>query len=173
MVTLFRVLEGIALLTLGRKLFWLFVAAIGFEAGALLVGRVMPNQPEWVVIFIALAVGILGAVLALVMQNVVVSIAGFIGGGVIILRLLDMVNLDGGLVSLIGFVVGGAIGAVLVITLFDWALITLSSLAGAATLANIFFPRDTWAMVAIIVLFIIGVSIQAGWSWSDKRRKAR
>ena len=39
MITLFRVIEGLALLTLGRKLFWLFVAAIGFEAGALIATR--------------------------------------------------------------------------------------------------------------------------------------
>ena len=169
MVALFRILEGIALLTLGRKLFWLFVAAIGFEAGAFFVARLMPNQPDWIVIVIALGVGILGALLALVLQNFVVGVAGFIGGGMIAVRLLDLVNLDTGIVSLIAFVVGGVIGAVLVVSLFDWALITLSSLVGAVTLANIFIPRGTLSIVAIIVLFIVGVAIQAGWFWSERK----
>jgi hypothetical protein len=170
MVALFRILEGIALLTLGRKLFWLFVAAIGFEAGAFFVARLMPNQPEWLVIAIALGVGILGAVFALVLQNLVVGMAGFIGGGMIAVRLLDLVNLDSGLFSTVAFVAGGVMGALLVALLFDWALITLSSLGGAVTLTNIFLPRHTLALVVIVILFIVGVTIQAGWFWSEKRR---
>lgn len=52
--------------------------------------------------------------------------------------------------------------------LFDWALIVLSSLIGAVKLMNIFIPRGTLTFVAIIVLALIGVAIQAGMFWSEK-----
>ena len=48
------------------------------------------------------------------------------------------------------------IGAALVAMLFDWALIGLSSLMGAITLTDVFVPRSTLALGAIVVLFLIG-----------------
>jgi hypothetical protein len=170
MIGLFRFLEGVVLLTLGRKLFWLFVGAIGFEAGMFLTTRVMQRQPEWLVLVIALAVGIAGAVLAIILQNFAIGAAGFIAGGVASVGVLDIIGLDASPLPLIAFIVGGMIGATLVALLFDWALIGLSSLAGAVTLTNIFLPRGTLAILAIIVLFVIGVAIQGGWLWSEKRR---
>jgi hypothetical protein len=81
-------------------------------------------------------------------------------------------NLDGGTLSVVAFIIGGVIGAVLVAMLFDWALITLSSLLGAITLTDVFVPRSTLTLVVIIVLFVIGVVIQAGW-WGTERRRTR
>ncbi|MBI5302306.1 MAG: DUF4203 domain-containing protein [Chloroflexi bacterium] len=169
MIALFRALEGILLLTLGRKLFWVFVAAIGFEAGAVFAARVFQRQPEWLTLLVALSVGILGAVLAIVLQNVVVGIAGFVAGGVIAAGVLDLLNLDATPLPLIAFVVGGVIGAIWVALLFDWALIGLSSLAGAITLTNVLLPRGAMAIIAIVVLFVVGVMIQVGWLWREKR----
>jgi hypothetical protein len=78
MLPLFKILEGICLLTLGRKLFWLFVALIGFEAGTYIAARVFTQQPEWVVLVFAIVVGIIGALLAIFLQTVVIAGAGFI-----------------------------------------------------------------------------------------------
>jgi len=170
MLALFRILEGISLLTLGRKLFWLFVALIGFEVGAYVAARIFTQQPDWIVLVIAIVVGIIGALLAIFLQNGVIALAGFLAGGYLGVALLDVFGLDFGLLALIAFVIGGIIGAVLVMLLFDWALIGLSSLVGALTLTNVFLPRSALALLATLVLFIIGVSIQAaGWQ-SDKRR---
>ncbi|MEW5718315.1 MAG: hypothetical protein AB1817_06810 [Chloroflexota bacterium] len=170
MLTLFKVIEGIALLTLGRKLFWLFVALIGFEAGAFVAARVFTHQPDWIVLVIAIAAGIVGALLAVFLQQVVVAGAGFVAGGYVSVALLDLFNLDFGLLALFAFVVGGMIGAAFVIALFDWALIGLSSLAGAMALTQIFLPRSAFALAALVVLFIIGVAIQVGWWQSERRR---
>jgi hypothetical protein len=170
MLTFFKVLEGIALLTLGRKLFWLFVALIGFEVGAYVAARVFTPQPDWIVLVIAVAVGIVGALLAIFLQQVVVAAAGFVTGGYVAVALLDLFNRDFGLLAVLAFVVGGMIGAALVMMLFDWALIGLSSLAGAMALTNVFLPRSALALLAVVVLFVIGVAIQAGWWQSEKRR---
>ncbi len=170
MVALFRILEGISLLTLGRKLFWLFVAAIGFEAGMLFASRVFQRQPEWLVFVIAIVAGIFGALLAIFLQNVVIGAAGFIAGGLVAVGIIDMLNLDVSFLPLIAFIAGGIIGAALVALLFDWALIGLSSLAGAITLTSVFLPRSELALLAMVVLFCIGLAIQAGWWRSEKRR---
>ena len=58
------VLAGIALLVLGRKLFWLFVGVVGFVAGAALATQLFEIQPDWLVIVFALGAGLLGALLA-------------------------------------------------------------------------------------------------------------
>jgi hypothetical protein len=46
----------------------------------------------------------------------------------------------------------------------------LSSLAGAMTLTNVFVQRGMLAPILIIVLFIVGVAIQAGRFWSEQSR---
>ena len=172
MLTLFRILEGISLLTLGRKLFWLFVALIGFEVGAFVAARVFTRQPEWIVLVIALVVGIIGALLAIFLQQLVVAAAGFVAGGYLCVTLLDLFSLDSDPLALLAFIIGGMIGAALVAMLFDWALIGLSSLMGAITLTQIVLPRSASALLAVIVLFVIGVAIQTGW-WQSERRRSR
>ncbi|MCI0475986.1 MAG: DUF4203 domain-containing protein [Anaerolineales bacterium] len=172
MLTFFKIFEGVALLTLGRKLFWLFVALIGFQAGAFVAARVFTRQPEWLVLVVAIAVGILGALLAIFLQQLVVAAVGFFAGGYLGIALLEMSNLDSGALTLPAFVIGGIIGVVLVVTLFDWALIVLSSLAGALTLTEVFLPRHALALLALVALFIVGVILQAGW-WQSEKRRAR
>jgi hypothetical protein len=170
MITLLRVIEGLALLTLGRRLFWLFVAAIGFEAGALIATRFFPQSSELVVLITAILLGIIGALFAIFMQGLIVGAVGFIAGGVIAIQLVNVLNIDLNWLPVVAFVIGGIIGATLIAMLFDWALMALSSLAGAITLTKIFIPTGSLALVAIIVLFIIGMAIQSGWMWSQRRR---
>jgi hypothetical protein len=170
MVGLFRIIEGIALLTLGRKLFWLFVGLIGFEAGTQFASRMFVAMPEWMTLLIAMAVGLLGAILAIFLQNVVIVGAGFVAGGVIAAGIVDALGIQVQYLPIIAFILGGILGAILIAALFDWALIGLSSLIGAITLTNLFVPRGSLTVLAIIVLFILGVAIQAGWLWRERRR---
>jgi hypothetical protein len=55
---------GIAMLLIGRKLFWLFVGVVGFYFGYTLAGQFLPAESEVVVLVIGLMAGILGAILA-------------------------------------------------------------------------------------------------------------
>jgi len=172
MLTFFKILEGVALLTLGRKLFWLFVALIGFEIGAFVAARVFTSQPDWVVLVVAVGVGIIGALLAILLQQLAVAAVGFFAGGYLGIALLELSNLDSGALTLLAFIGGGIIGTLVIVALFDWALIGLSSLAGALTLTQVFLPRHALALIALVALFAIGVAIQAGW-WQSEKRRAR
>jgi hypothetical protein len=172
MLALFKILEGVCLLTLGRKLFWLFVALIGFEIGAFVAARVFTSQPDWIVLVVAVGVGIIGALLAIFLQQLVVAAVGFFAGGYLGVALIGLSNLDSGALALLAFIVGGIIGTIVIVALFDWALIGLSSLVGAITLTEVFLPRHAFTLIAIVALFAIGVAIQAGW-WQRERRRAR
>jgi hypothetical protein len=160
--TVVNLLIGIALLLLGRKLFWLFVAVAGFVLGLVIAPLFLSGQPDWVVLLVAIGVGILGALLAVVVQEIAIAVAGFIFGGYGLLSLLEIINLNPGEWGWIVFITGGIIGAVLVLYLFDPALIVLSSLVGANLISlalNLDPPID---LVVFVVLCIIGIVFQAG-----------
>jgi hypothetical protein len=156
-----RILAGIVLLTLGRKLFWLFVGVAGFVLGFVLATQFLSGQPDWIVLVIALVVGLVGVLFALFLQRLAVGVAGFIAGGYILINLLNALGWQTGQLAWLPFVIGGIIGAVLVLILFDWALIILSSLTGATLIVQTLHFGSLIMALAFIVLLVVGIMIQA------------
>ncbi len=156
-----RILAGIVLLTLGRKLFWLFVGVAGFVFGFVLATQFLSGQPDWVVLVIALVAGLVGVLFALFLQRLAVGVAGFIAGGYILINLLNALGWQTGQLVWLPFVIGGIIGAVLVLILFDWALIILSSLTGATLIVQTLHFGSLIMALAFIVLLVVGIMIQA------------
>ena len=156
-----RILAGIGLLLFGRKLFWLFVGLIGFVSGIHIATRFFPGQPEWMVLAIALMAGVLGALLALFLQWLAIGLAGFFAGGYIAVRLLHVSGLATGGMYWVLFLIGGIIGLILMIILFDWALIILSSLAGAGLITESVPIAHSGALILFFVLVIAGILIQS------------
>jgi drug/metabolite transporter (DMT)-like permease len=168
-VQILSVLVGIAVLFLGRRLFWLFVAAVGFILGLALAIDLLPQLPDWVILVAALVFGLVGALIAVIAQRVAIIIAGFFMGGYALLWLLQLFSLNPDRLDWLIFIVGGIIGAILVQFLFDAALIVLSALAGATLIAQVtnFSPPVT--AVLFVVLLVLGIIVQAqmwreGWS---------
>jgi hypothetical protein len=75
-----EMIGGIALLIMGRRLYWLFVGLIGFVVGALLSQQFFSAQPEWMSVLVALGFGVAGALLAVFLQGIAIAAAGFIAG---------------------------------------------------------------------------------------------
>ncbi len=48
-------------------------------------------------------------------------------------------------------------------SLFDWAIIVLSSISGAALVANNLSLGQQSKAILVLVLMLIGIAIQAGW----------
>jgi hypothetical protein len=167
-----EVLVGLVVLTLGRRLFWLFVGAVGLVAGITLATQFFRGQPDWVILLIALGAGLLGALLAIFLQQVAIGLAGFIGGGYIAIYLLNVLGLGPGRQSWLPFVIGGIIGIVLVVALFDWALIVLSSLTGASLIVQATHLRPAITGLAFILLFVVGVAVQASLMHGGRSRAA-
>jgi len=156
-----RLAVGAVLLVLGRKLFWLFVAAVGFAAGWTVTADLLHVQPEWLALAIAIAAGVLGAVLATFVQKIAVGLAGFLAGAFLAAGLMPMLNLAAGPWAWVAFVVGGILGAVLLGAAFEWALIGLSSLAGAMLIANALDLSSTLHLLVLLGLFAVGVVLQS------------
>jgi len=127
-----QLLAGGLILTFGRRLFWLFVAACGFTVGLSLASRLLPTQPEWLVLLIGVAIGVLAALLAVFFQRVAIGVAGFLAGAVIASNLLGILALQGDAFFWVAFGIGGVLGAVVMEIVFDWGLIALSAFAGSS-----------------------------------------
>ena len=154
-------LVGIVLLVLGRKIFWLFVAGIGFVSAFTLVTQLTEIQQDWLVIVIALAAGAAGALLAIFLQQVAVAVAGFLAGGYIVLGLLNILELSLPTLSWVFALVGGAVGAIVALLLLDWALIFLSSLSGATIIVQSLELRGGLATLVLVAALLAGIFIQS------------
>jgi len=160
-MAILNVLIGAGLLFFGRKVFWLFVAGAGFVVGLSLSNRLL-QSPEWVGVIIGLGIGLLAALLAVFVQRLAIGLAGFLAGGYLALQfLVPLFHLQHGWLPWLAFVIGGVIGVILVGVFLEWALIALSTLAGAALVTEALGLRDGIALLVFIILILVGVSYQA------------
>ena len=158
MVNIVMAVSGVVLLVLGWKLFWLFVGVVGFAAGLQAAQLYFGPQPFWVLWAVGLVCGIIGAVLALFFQKLAIGIGGFVAGSTIVIHLTLMMGYQpGALVTL----VGGVAGAVALYLLFDWALIILSSVAGATFIIEALGRHASYAPVLSAVLIAAGIIFQS------------
>jgi hypothetical protein len=165
MASLTGIFVGLVLLVCGRRLYWLFVAGIGFLTGLALAPDLLPGRPEWLILLAALVAAIVGAMVAIVAQRLTIGLIGFVAGGGIGLLLLRALGIGGDAQGWIAYLIAGVIGLVLMLALFEWALILLSSLAGAnlivaGVVARFPLPQAI-ALVLLIGLVLIGVVVQA------------
>lgn len=159
-MAILNVLFGGALILFGRKVFWLFVAGVGFLTGMTLAARIF-NGPEWLNVTIGLVVGFIAALLAVFMQHFAIGLGGFLAGGYLALQLLPLLNLERGWIPWAAFIIGGIIGVILVGVILDWALIILSSLAGSSLLVEAIDMPQVMQVIAFIILVAVGISVQA------------
>ena len=165
------VLVGVAILLLGRKLFWLFVGALGFVFGSQIAAQIMHEPPSSpAVLLVAIALGIVGAVLAILLQKIAIGVAGFIAGGRMALG-LSAAFFPHPPSNGVLFLIGGILGAILFLVLFDWALIFFSSVEGAHLIASAVVLPQTSRVIVFIVLLVIGVFVQSS-MLSPARRSA-
>ena len=153
------ILLGLSVLVFGRKLFWLYAATIGFLFGIEIIKTLLPNQPPGALVIGGLAVGMLGAVLAVFFQRVTFAIAGFFAGAYLGLMVVHTVLMGGN--SIIGFAVGGLIGAVVALLLMNWAIIVFSSFVGAGAIVTQLPLDQKVSAIVFVVLVIIGIVVQA------------
>jgi Domain of unknown function (DUF4203) len=154
-------LIGVALLLLGRRLFWLFVAALGFAIGIELASHLSENPPLWLSLLLSLGLGFLGALLALLLQKLAIGVAGFLVGGRVAVAIAAALLLNHAHYSTITFVIGGILGALLLLALFDWALIVFSSIEGARLIAGSVHLPGTGATILVVALALFGIIVQS------------
>src|SRR5437764_7624221 len=159
-VPIISVIVGLAILFFGRKLFWLFVAALGFAVGLEIAAYFMREPPQWMTLLVALGCGVIGALLAILLQKIAIAVAGFVAGGRIAWALAASFYVDHMHYRGITFVIGGILGALLLLMLFDWVLILLSSVEGAQLITSAIATPEKGRLILFIALAVIGVIVQ-------------
>ena len=160
-VTIVGVVIGIAILFFGRKLFWLCVAAVGFAVGVEIAPLLVNEASSLLALVIALVFGALGALLALFLQKIAIAVLGFLAGGKLATAIAAAFFVQYAQYSTIVFVVGGVIGAILLMAVFGWALIVVSSFIGAYLIQSAFVLPPTGSTLVFIGLAIVGIFVQA------------
>ena len=155
-------LAGVLLLLLGRRLFWLYVGAVGFVVGFDAAKTFFQSESTVLILGTAVALGVLGVVFALFFQKVAVGSAGFLAGGYIALTLAERLAWLPPEQMWLAFPVGGLIGGFLALWLFDWAMILLSSLLGALLITEPLGVSEQLKFIGSAILAVLGILLQGG-----------
>jgi len=164
-----KILFGIIILIFGRQIFWLFVAVIGFAIGMSWAELFFVGSPIWIVLIIALIFGIVGALLAIFLKKIAIGFVGFMAAGYICTSLLAFSGSEVMPSFWIAFLIGGCIGFFLAIILIDWALIILSSLAGALLIVEGIHFIPLFKMLLFVFLLSAGIIIQRGMMVNERK----
>jgi len=160
MLIFLNILFGAGLLIAGRQLFWYLVGIIGFVVGVAVASQYF-HSSELITIVAGLILGMIFAGMAVIIESTAILLVGFLGGGYIILSISKLLGFGTSTLNILGFVVGGILGLVLIAFMFDWALITISSLIGASLIVESFNLHLSFASLAFLGLLIAGVIIQS------------
>lgn len=156
-----HILAGLAVLFFGRRLFWLFVGCVGFIVGFDLAGRALAGQSEWLILFIAVGVGLISAIASVFLQRIFIVVAGFFAGAYCLSTFVPgALHLQDRATMWIAFVVGGLLGAMLTAVLLDPALIVMSSLAGATAISQNVPLDPSGRTLLFVVLLVLGIAVQ-------------
>jgi len=158
---LFSIVTGALILFFGRKLFWLFVAAVGFAIGFQTATYLFREPSPWIVLLISLGVGILGALLAILFQKVAIALAGFVAGGRLAVALAAMFFARHGEYLGVIFLIGGILGAIFLLALFNWAIILLSAVEGGRLIVSGFVLAQPGCTIVFAALLLTGTVVQA------------
>ena len=152
-VPIIGLIIGAVILLFGRKLFWLFVAAVGFAAGVEFAPHLI-HEPSPLLAVTALEC-------ERIRDGIAIAVAGFLAGGKLAVAIAASFFVQYAHYVGITFVIGGIIGALLLLVLFDWALIILSSVVGAHLIQSAMVLPQSGSTILFVGLAAIGVIVQA------------
>jgi hypothetical protein len=166
---------GILLLTTGKKLYWLFVAVVGFVIGLALASQ-LNLSPQWMNYIVAFGAGVIAAILGIFLQKLAIALVGFLVGGYGAYYLANtLIGIKAQPTNWMVFIIGGIVGLLLVASVFNWALYILSSWAGATLVVRTVTEgvklNPNFGLVIFFVLFVLGMVIQAGLFMEQPKKK--
>lgn len=159
--TIIYLIVGVALLTSGRRLFWLFVGCAGFVIGFEYGGNLTGIQEPWLLLIIAFLTGLAGALLAFFLQGIAISVAGFLVGGYVAINMVELLGYSTQDYFLPIYLIGGIIGLILMFLIFDYALIFLSSIIGAFVIVHALYLIPPVKTMVFLILAMAGAVFQS------------
>jgi hypothetical protein len=159
-IPILSALLGAVILLFGRKLFWLCVAAVGFAAGVEVAPHLVQQPSPLLALTFALVLGFIGALLAMFLQKIAIGIVGFLTGGKLATAFTAAFLVQHATYVAITFVIGGIVGSLLLLLLFDWALIVLSSVVGAYLIQSAVVLPQSGTAILFAALTLVGIIAQ-------------
>jgi hypothetical protein len=156
------IVAGLLLLFAGRRFFWLAAALVAFLFTFNLFDSLFAGG--WVGLIVAVIIGAIFAWLATKFIKIVGYIVGAMAGAAGLPLFLNTLGFN---VSwILWALIGAVVGFLLMMFLFDWGLILLTSWVGANAVADklngLFSFGATIATIVFIVLLALGIFVQAG-----------
>lgn len=169
---------GGVLLLFGRRLFWLFVGLVGAVAALVIATEWVGLEAGTPSLLAAVAAGLVGALLAVLVQKAAVAVVGFLAGVWGVLVLLQMASPSASLfdppsLQTLLALAGGVVGAVVAAQVFDAALVVLSALTGSLLLVTGSGLVGTFALISFFALAFLGVLAQTRGRRERRRRRVR
>ncbi|MCO6435473.1 MAG: DUF4203 domain-containing protein [Phycisphaerae bacterium] len=154
-----RIVLGLLVLLLGRRLYWIMVGISGFLAGSEFAQQFLADWAPWSRFLVAIGAGAIGVVLAIFAQRIAFAVLGFYGGGFIALVLTRSTAGDNA--QLAWFILAGLAGAIIAAAVMDWAIILLTSFAGASAIVAGLALGPAFQAVLLLILAALGIAIQS------------
>ncbi len=168
---LVQLLAGAVLLFLGRRMFWLLVAAIGFFFGLGLADAYLSVDAEALRWTLGILAGILAGLVAVFLQRFAITAAGTVAAGYSTYWYLSL-TWDPLQLWHWALVAGAAVlGLLIARTVFDFGLIFLSALAGATLVLEAVGSEASISRWMFLVLVLVGTAVQASWRPRKRAKK--
>jgi len=168
-MSLINIILGILFLIAGYKIFWLFLASLGFLFGFEYASAFFFGLPAWKTLLISAAFGLVGLLLALFLQGLAIVVAGLIAGSYIIFSLWNLFGWGLGQWWWILFILSGITVSILLVIFFNPVLIVLTSFIGAILIIQA-FPLSRIMNIALFIVFsIVGIFVQGSQYFSLKK----
>lgn len=166
-----RLLLGGGLLFFGRKLLWLFIGAAGFMFGFSSLQRMAGDLKIWYYLGVGIICGIILVVLVRSLKNIAFGVGGFLLGAYFASGLMNVLQLELGMLQWLVMLIMGAGGAALMLTLFDWSAVILSSGLGALLLIQSLPLAPPASQIIFFGLLLLGLVLQIKKSQPSKFAK--
>lgn len=155
-----QALIGFLTLILGRQYYAVYVGAITYMMARLYIPQFFPQQSTGSVFVTSIVAGVLVGGFSFSLKRILAIVASFFVGGSLVYSMVDILGLDPALQSMIAFLIAGAIGAVLTLLAFDFAVIFLSAVYGASLILQSLHLPGFSQLLWLILLVVFGIIVQ-------------
>jgi hypothetical protein len=157
---IYNIIAGVILLLFGRKLFWLFLGIAGFLIGMKITPMFFGDEPQWVQLIIALGMGCLGAIVAILAERLAFALGGFFAGMYLALGVGHFFALADANTLLLFALGGGIVGAIIAALIMDTAITILACLVGAGAIVGELHLGPSMHILIFLLLTVAGFLFQ-------------
>jgi len=163
---------GILLLILGRRLYWLALAGLGFAIAVHLTREYLLFESTQQQVIVGVALGLVGGLLAVVAQKMAVRVAGFILGGWGSFFLTHTLWPDADLIMpILAAAVGAILGLLFAAKLFDAEVVIVTYCDGAELISQHLYLEPAIQAIVWLILTLFGIALQFGRGKSRGRKR--